>query len=90
MNFNNRKPVAIRLRLGVTDVQQTDIEIIYIAEAAKMLGIKKETLRMRVYRQVWLGIDQDLPRPFQMLGKWAWKRADLIEHINRKAQDGGE
>lgn len=77
-----KKPVAMRIRLGGLKVKS---DVIYIAEAAEKLGISKDAMRMKVFRMTTTGADQGIPAPFMLGGKWAWKRADFDAYIDKLA-----
>lgn len=62
----------------------TKADVLYVPEMAEKLGISSEALRARVYRMTALSKAEDLPKPFMLGGKWAWRRATVDDWLAEK------
>ncbi len=67
----------------------TDSDVIYLAEAAAMLGRGETALRAMIQRAQKTGRAANLPPFFKVGGKWAFHRAAVKAWVKKQAKKGG-
>lgn len=66
----------------------TDSEIIYLAEAAEMLGRGETALRGMIQRAQLAGRKANLPPYFKVGGKWAFHRSAVKSWVKKQGKAG--
>lgn len=57
-------------------------DVLRICDMAQKLGMSEAALRAAVHRK-----KKDMPQPFKLCGKWAWRRVDVDKWLEDQTKN---